>query len=88
MKAAIEAAPYVHPKLSAAAMIAAGSDFASRLTRRESLCRAPFFLHFDLIAGRTGDDKQARKPPNSWDCADQFHHVAATQATQNGQIVS
>jgi hypothetical protein len=31
MKAAIEAAPYYHPKLSATAIMADGSDFATRL---------------------------------------------------------
>ena len=33
MRAAIEAAPYLHPKLSATAFIAAGGDFAERLER-------------------------------------------------------
>jgi hypothetical protein len=54
---------------------------------RAALCRAPLFLHFDLIAGGTGYDKQAGKPSNSWDHAHEFHDLAATQATQNGQVV-
>ena len=52
------------------------------------LCRASLFLHFNLTAGRTCDNDQARKPSNSRDGADQFHDVAATQATRNGQVVS
>jgi len=33
LRAAIEAAPYVHPKLSATAIIPGGGDFAERLKR-------------------------------------------------------
>jgi hypothetical protein len=33
MRAATEAAPYVHPKLSATAVFPAGEDFATRLER-------------------------------------------------------
>jgi hypothetical protein len=33
MRAAIEAAPYVHPKLSATALIAPGADFGAKLEK-------------------------------------------------------
>jgi hypothetical protein len=33
LKAAIEAAPYVHPQLRATAVLVSGGDFASRLER-------------------------------------------------------
>jgi hypothetical protein len=55
--------------------------------RKRNLCRAPVFLHFDLIAGQTCENEQARKPSHSGNRADQFHYFAATQATQNGEVV-
>jgi hypothetical protein len=40
LRAAIEAAPYVHPKLSATAFLVPGGDFAERLERAIGRSRA------------------------------------------------
>jgi hypothetical protein len=45
------------------------------------------FFCLSLIAGRTDEESQVRKPSKSRDGAEQFHHVAARGATQKRQVV-
>jgi hypothetical protein len=63
MKAAIEAAQYVHPKLAAIATIQADGDFAARLDRAITASRAVIAPR--LIEGTTSSQPPLERSPEA-----------------------